>query len=740
MQQKNFVIFLLLAFAILFLWLPLQRWIWPPPPPPPKEHLPEPQLVASLPLQVPGLVQQLPSFPGLTGAWRLGTDYAVADWVARHPEAWFAPPKAERPPVAKKAPEKKPPPRPPAEHREITLGDLQRFNIQLKVTTRGGAIQNLILPGFEGADRLGRAEHHALNLIPDNPANPSFAVNHFAKLDGNNPEELVDTLGRLEWTVDGVVNGPDDPVHKVVLKANPPPVVVVDGKPQTVQVTKIFTLRPGDYHVGLELRFQLDSASDKPVHFYYQLAGPNDLPVEGEWYARISRTAVFGGFDSKGGNIWRAEQTAQQIGYQGGGRDIRREEGKYLRWGGIETQNFASMMVVDNEQDDKRFVLWGRPTLEWENPQHQNHFLDEITARLNADAELKPGVTVVHKYLLYNGPAKVRLLGQLEGDRAVATELVDRYETTLHLNKLTDYGKFGFWTDLIIFFTNVMHSLLWFLRSKLLLPYGVCILTLTVLVRGIMFPLSRRQAIASAKMQAKMQELAPEIKQLEAKYKNEPMELQRAKSELMMKRGIHPMAMLGSCWIIILQMPIFMGLYFALQESIHFRLAHFLWIENLSAPDMLFEWGEKIPYISRPVDQGSSWIYLGPFFNILPICWVVLQIIQQKMMMPPAMDEQTAMQQKMMKWMMVIIGYAFYKVAAGLCLYFIASGLWTIAERKFLPKAKPATAPGTPPGAKGKTGPSGGAKAKPGKPSNGNGALQKVKDLWEKVLKEAKKK
>jgi hypothetical protein len=156
---------------------------------------------------------------------------------------------------------------------------------------------------------------------------------------------------------------------------------------------------------------------------------------------------------------------------------------------------------------------------------------------------------------------------------------------------------------------------------------------------------------------------------------------------------------------------------------------------------MLFEWGEKIPYISRPEDQGS-WVYLGPFFNILPICWVVLQLIQQKMMMPPAMDEQTATQQKMMKWMMVVIGVMFYKVAAGLCLYFIASGLWTIAERKFLPKAKPGGAPGTTPGEKGKSATSAAPRPKPrpSKSSNGNGALQKVKDLWEKVLKEAKKK
>jgi YidC/Oxa1 family membrane protein insertase len=55
--------------------------------------------------------------------------------------------------------------------------------------------------------------------------------------------------------------------------------------------------------------------------------------------------------------------------------------------------------------------------------------------------------------------------------------------------------------------------------------------------------------------------------------------------------------------------------------------------------------------------------------------------------MPPPADEQAAMQQKMMKYMMVFMGIMFYKVASGLCLYFIASSLWGIAERKLLPKA-----------------------------------------------------
>ena len=83
---------------------------------------------------------------------------------------------------------------------------------------------------------------------------------------------------------------------------------------------------------------------------------------------------------------------------------------------------------------------------------------------------------------------------------------------------------------------------------------------------------------------------------------------------------------------------------------------------------------------------------LGPYLNILPIFTIVLFIVQQKMFMPPPTDEQSAMQQKVMKYMMVFMGLIFYKVASGLCLYFIASSLWGLAERKILPKTTAATA------------------------------------------------
>src|SRR5947209_16533466 len=102
---------------------------------------------------------------------------------------------------------------------------------------------------------------------------------------------------------------------------------------------------------------------------------------------------------------------------------------------------------------------------------------------------------------------------------------------------------------------------------------------------------------------------------------------------------------------------------------------------------MLRRWGESIPWLSTPESYGG-FLYLGPYFNLLPVIAVALMIGQQKMMTPPPADEQQEMQQKMMKYMMVFFGLMFYKVAAGLCVYFIASSAWGFCERKLLPKTK----------------------------------------------------
>jgi YidC/Oxa1 family membrane protein insertase len=382
-------------------------------------------------------------------------------------------------------------------------------------------------------------------------------------------------------------------------------------------------------------------------------------------------------------------------------------------------------------------------------------YTEDITVRAVSETlELKPGEKVVHQYLLYNGPVKVRLLSQFTGDEAVDPALVARYADDLHLSTLTDYrsaGPFGWfaqkimWTDLLIQCTRLMHWLLNLLHL-VVRNYGLSIILLTVLVRGLMFPISRRQASLSIKMQ----ELAPEMKKLQEKYKDNPQARNQAVMELYRRHKVNP---LGGCLPLLLQMPIFLGLYYALQESIHFRLAPFLWIPNLAAPDMLIRWGESIPWISDPDNHGSLF-YLGPYFNLLPVVAVAFMIVQQKFLMPPPQDEQQAFQQKLMKYMMIFFGIMFYKVAAGLCLYFIVSSAWGLAERKLLPKRQPAGAPAAapPPGGGGPRraspggngpGPTGrgrGRTVRKEKVKEVDGPMQKVRDWWAEVLKQAKKK
>jgi len=131
------------------------------------------------------------------------------------------------------------------------------------------------------------------------------------------------------------------------------------------------------------------------------------------------------------------------------------------------------------------------------------------------------------------------------------------------------------------------------------------------------------------------------------------------------------------------------------------------WCSDLAAPDMLYNWSWFMP---QSVNDGIGIFGLGPYLNVLPLVTVGLFLVTQKMAMPEPTNEQGAMQQKMMKYMTLLMGLFFYKVASGLCLYFIASSLWGITERKLLPKPK-----------KGDAAPAAPDKAKPEKTPNAAG-------------------
>ncbi|MCH7990433.1 MAG: membrane protein insertase YidC, partial [Planctomycetes bacterium] len=179
--------------------------------------------------------------------------------------------------------------------------------------------------------------------------------------------------------------------------------------------------------------------------------------------------------------------------------------------------------------------------------------------------------------------------------------------------------------------------------------------------------------------------------------------------ELFSTHNYNPLA---GCLPLFLQLPIFFGLFQALRSAIDLRLAPFLWFDNLAAPDALFNFGFDIPF-------------LGESFNLLPILTTCLFIVQQKLFMPPPTDDQQAMQQKMMSYFSIFIGFMFYHMPSGLCVYFIASSLWGIGERKLLEYLKK-DAPLTETAA---TTPEAAGKKKPDAPKR-----NRKKGFWDKLL------
>jgi YidC/Oxa1 family membrane protein insertase len=556
------------------------------------------------------------------------------------------------------------------------------YPITATMTTKGGGVQELVLNDFPAVDWYGLQDKNKgpETLIPHIPGEPpAFAVYHYARADDDEPRPL-DTLGRIRWTVS----------HKDLPPGGKQTISFsTDVAEFGVRLTKTFSIEPASYHLGLSIRIEKLPGAAAAPKFRYQLAGARGLPIEGEWYATTYRNTFVGLLDNRD-VIYRLMADSGSLSRTAGSDRYRKDNNRFA-YAAVAVQYFTSAIAVDNLADDGTplpvdkmgFLQFARATVE-SDPEPTKPFLDDITVRTIAEPlDLAPGASAEHRYLLYHGPVKIRQLSRFTGTKEVPSELIDRYADTLKLSSLTDYGNFGFWTNAIIIVTNLIHKIIAILTK--FLPSGLAIMVVTVIVRGMMFPVSKRQAVSMQRMQDKMQKLAPEMKEIEKKFKDDFLGKQQAQRELYRKHNVNPAAGLSGCLMLMLQMPIFMGLYYALQESAFFRLQSFLWIENLAAPDMFLKWGETIPWLTRPDAQGMI-CYLGPYLNLLPLIGAGLIFVQQKLSMPAEMSEEQKQQYSIMKYMTIFMALMFYRVPAGLSLYFICSSLWGLAERKLVKK------------------------------------------------------
>jgi len=423
------------------------------------------------------------------------------------------------------------------------------------------------------------------------------------------------------------------------------------------------------YHLQLDVEFQNTAAEAQELS--YQLDGPTGMPLEGWWYAhKISRTSWTGGAGLRDIVVRFAGNQVTQF-------DCRKivagdfgpmGQGQALAYAGVDGQYFSSMMIPVRKSLDEAWFDTVEAIVVGPKPDDRYATFANTTCRLTRlPIDLAAGGTHAESYQVFVGPKRPDLLAQYQAAN----------DPNYSLSDIVYYGLALFGvvarTMLVIlhFFYGIVGN------------YGVAIIMLTMLVRGAMFPLSYKQTKSMARMQA----LKPEMDRINELYKSDMQKKSQATQELYRKHQINP---LGGCLPVFLQLPIFMGLYRALMVDVELRQSPLFgesirWCSDLAAPDMLWNWSAVMPMFVQNL--------LGPYLNVLPLVTVALFLVTQKLSMPAPTNEQAAMQQKMMKYMTIFIGFMFYKVASGLCLYFIASSLWGIAERKLLPKNQLAGAP-----------------------------------------------
>lgn len=255
----------------------------------------------------------------------------------------------------------------------------------------------------------------------------------------------------------------------------------------------------------------------------------------------------------------------------------------------------------------------------------------QITLNTN-NVQLSPSQQVDFGYTVFTGPEK--------------TDLLETYDS--NFEDIKRYYKFGLFDGISKLIGGFMKILYGFIPN-----WGICIILVSIVIYYSMYPLTAKGMSSMKRMQA----LSPKIQKLKERYEDNPQKLNQEMMELYRREKINP---LGGCLPMLLQMPVFIGLYQVLWRNVDFKGAEFLWIKDLSQPDRLFTLEGSLPFI-------------GSDINLLPLLMVVIMAVQQRFSAKnmTITDPMQLQQQKMMATVMpLLLGFIFYKFASGLTLYF----------------------------------------------------------------------
>jgi YidC/Oxa1 family membrane protein insertase len=239
------------------------------------------------------------------------------------------------------------------------------------------------------------------------------------------------------------------------------------------------------------------------------------------------------------------------------------------------------------------------------------------------------------RYTLFVGPKQIDLL-----------ESVGK-----GIERSIDFGYFGFVSKPLLYVLHFFH--------RLTSSYGLDIIILTVLIKLLMWPLTHKSMVSMKSMS----KLAPQMEKLKEKFGDDKEKLNREIMELYKRNGVNP---LGGCLPMVLQFPVFIGLYNALSTPIELRHAPFMWINDLSRPD----W-QALPF------TFGDW-HLG-----IPILTILMggSMFLQQWMTPSAGDPN---QRKMMMLMPLMFTFMFVSFPAGLTVYWLVNNMLSIAQQYWI--------------------------------------------------------
>ncbi len=298
-----------------------------------------------------------------------------------------------------------------------------------------------------------------------------------------------------------------------------------------------------------------------------------------------------------------------------------------IRWVAIEDRYFMTSIIPAK-------AMAGQMLLEYKDEQLQNKLAFSTH-------ELQPAENQEFKFTLFMGPKSLSLLRKLNNE----------------LDRAIDFGWFDFLAKPCLMLMNFIH--------RFIPNYGIAIIILTLITRGMFWPLAQK----SYKSMREMRKLQPLMQEIREKYKEDKARMNQEMMTLYRTYKINPM---GGCLPMLIQLPVFFALYRMLYQAIELRHAPFFgWINDLSAPDRLFEFGFKIPLMDPPYGIPVLTIIMG-----------ATMIVQQKMTPTPGDPTQA----KMMMLMPVIFTVIFVNFSSGLVLYWLVSNIFSIAQQYYTQK------------------------------------------------------